>query len=82
MRIYLTRHGESEYNVEDRIGGDPPLTKLGMEYGDALCNYASDNDLLRTVFCSPKIRTIQTIKSMQTDIKDLRIRDDLAEISA
>ena len=27
--IYLSRHGESEYNVDDRIGGDSSLTERG-----------------------------------------------------
>lgn len=28
--IYFSRHGESTYNLEDRIGGDPPLSEKGM----------------------------------------------------
>jgi len=28
--IYLTRHGESTFNVQSRIGGDPGLTELGI----------------------------------------------------
>ncbi|KAG5488413.1 hypothetical protein JIQ42_00015 [Leishmania sp. Namibia] len=27
--IFFTRHGQSEYNVEDRLGGDPDLTETG-----------------------------------------------------
>lgn len=34
--IWLTRHGESEYNVDNRIGGDPSLTENGQRYGVAL----------------------------------------------
>ena len=34
--IWLTRHGESLYNVESRIGGDSGLTDLGYEYAMAL----------------------------------------------
>ena len=37
--LYLSRHGESEYNVEDRIGGDPDLTERGQQYARALGNY-------------------------------------------
>ncbi|TPX43140.1 hypothetical protein SeMB42_g03412 [Synchytrium endobioticum] len=37
--IYLTRHGQSVYNVYDRIGGDPPLTELGDKYGQALTRF-------------------------------------------
>ena len=35
----FSRHGESEYNVEERIGGDPPLTKRGERYAKALGQY-------------------------------------------
>ena len=39
--IYLSRHGESEYNVEDRLGGNPPLTSRGRQYAHALGYYFS-----------------------------------------
>ncbi|KAJ3395860.1 hypothetical protein HDU92_004706 [Lobulomyces angularis] len=34
--IWITRHGESYYNLDQRIGGDPPLTDNGKKYGVAL----------------------------------------------
>lgn len=34
--IWLTRHGESEYNLDSRIGGDPSLTAKGTKYANAL----------------------------------------------
>ena len=34
--IWLSRHGQSEFNVEDRIGGDPPLTSAGKDYSQRL----------------------------------------------
>ncbi|KAL2914838.1 6-phosphofructo-2-kinase [Polyrhizophydium stewartii] len=37
--IWLTRHGESEFNVANRIGGDPPLTPLGARYTAALAAF-------------------------------------------
>ena len=37
--IYLSRHGESEYNVEDRIGGDSSITERGHQYARALGTY-------------------------------------------
>ncbi len=30
------RHGESEYNVQERIGGDPALTQRGRNYASML----------------------------------------------
>ena len=34
--IYLSRHGESEYNVLKLIGGDSPLSPRGKEYALSL----------------------------------------------
>ncbi len=34
--IYLTRHGESEFNREERIGGDPGITDKGHAFARAL----------------------------------------------
>lgn len=41
--IYLTRHGESMYNVEGRIGGDSDLSPRGSRYAQALPNLIRDN---------------------------------------
>ncbi|KAJ3334136.1 hypothetical protein HDU76_008598 [Blyttiomyces sp. JEL0837] len=37
--LWLTRHGESVYNVASRIGGDPPLTETGKRYAIALAKF-------------------------------------------
>lgn len=34
--IYLTRHGQSAYNVLGKIGGNPPLSPAGDEYARRL----------------------------------------------
>jgi 6-phosphofructo-2-kinase/fructose-2,6-biphosphatase 2 len=34
--IYLTRHGESEFNRKQLIGGDSPLSDNGVAYARAL----------------------------------------------
>lgn len=39
--IYLSRHGESEWNVSGKLGGDPPLTDRGKAYGMALKDFIS-----------------------------------------
>jgi len=38
--IYLTRHGESQYNKECKIGGDSSLSELGSEYARRLAEFA------------------------------------------
>lgn len=37
--IWLSRHGESCFNTEDRIGGDSSLSPLGVAYADALAAF-------------------------------------------
>lgn len=38
--IWLTRHGESEYNREGKIGGDSGLTEDGEQYAKRLADFA------------------------------------------
>ena len=38
-KIWLTRHGESEFNLEGRIGGNPPLSERGREYAQSLVEF-------------------------------------------
>jgi len=40
--IYLTRHGQSEYNSSGKIGGDSCLTVMGEAYAKRLAEYASE----------------------------------------
>ena len=40
--FYLSRHGQSEYNLLGKIGGDSSLTKSGLEYARRLATYARD----------------------------------------
>ncbi len=37
--IYLTRHGESQFNVDGKLGGDPDLTSRGKEFSVALASH-------------------------------------------
>eukprot|EP00937_MAST-01D_sp_MAST-1D-sp2_P000118 g118.t1 len=40
--IYMSRHGQSEYNLMGKIGGDSSLTTLGNEYARALAKWVDD----------------------------------------
>jgi broad specificity phosphatase PhoE len=40
--FYLTRHGQSEYNLSGKIGGDSSLTPAGTEYARRLAVFAKD----------------------------------------
>lgn len=57
--LYLIRHGETYFNLEDRIGGDSPLTEKGLVQARALAEYFKNKDI-PLIFTSQKRRTIQT----------------------
>lgn len=59
--IYLTRHGESMYNVSGRIGGDSNISERGQQYSMALSYFFNHQTIpgLR-VWTSWLKRTIQT----------------------
>jgi predicted kinase len=40
--FYFTRHGQSEYNLLGKIGGDSGLSPAGVEYAKRLANFASE----------------------------------------
>lgn len=65
--LYLIRHGETYFNIEDRIGGDSSLSEAGMKQGEALAAYFKNKEI-PLIFTSRKKRTIQTaepIKALQ-----------------
>lgn len=63
--VYLSRHGESEWNVTGQIGGDPPLTARGQVYARKLAEFirnefADKADQTLQVWTSQLQRTKQT----------------------
>ena len=42
-KLYLSRHGQSQYNATGRIGGDSDLTDMGERYALALADFADKN---------------------------------------
>jgi 6-phosphofructo-2-kinase/fructose-2,6-biphosphatase 2 len=64
--IYLTRHGESVYNLLGRIGGDAELSERGWEYSKALAKYISEQNIPRLrVWTSQLQRTAQTSEAIK-----------------
>ena len=57
--LYLIRHGETYYNLENRIGGDSDLTENGRRQAKALAKYF-DKKEIPLIFTSDKKRTVQT----------------------
>jgi broad specificity phosphatase PhoE/predicted kinase len=61
--IWLTRHGESVFNEQGRLGGDSELSPRGEEYAQHLAAFVRTNlpgDASVTVWTSSLRRTLQT----------------------
>jgi len=57
--LFLIRHGETFFNLENRIGGDSELTERGRSQAEALAAHFSKKEL-PFIFTSQKKRTVQT----------------------
>jgi broad specificity phosphatase PhoE/predicted kinase len=76
--IWLTRHGESAFNPQDRIGGNPDLTGRGRAYGDALRSFFAErapDDLI--VWTSTLHRTRQTAERMGRKYRPWKPLDEI-----
>lgn len=56
--LYLSRHGQSQFNVKKLIGGNSGLTDEGINYSKLLFNYFKDKNV--NIWTSKLKRTIQT----------------------
>ena len=62
--LYLIRHGETYFNLENRIGGNSDLTSKGRAQAKALAeNFAKKK--IPLIFTSQKKRTIQTAEPIK-----------------
>ncbi|WVF73002.1 hypothetical protein IAT40_007820 [Kwoniella sp. CBS 6097] len=77
--IYLSRHGESMYNVEGKIGGDSDLSPQGWKYAKALPALVRDNigDGPLEVWTSTLQRTQQTGSFLPFEKKTWKSLDEL-----
>ena len=79
-RIWLTRHGESQFNVEGRIGGDATLTERGSAYARALADFVrgrSRREQDVVVWTSTLRRTVATAETMGLEHVSWRALDEL-----
>ncbi|KAI9271805.1 6-phosphofructo-2-kinase-domain-containing protein [Phascolomyces articulosus] len=78
-RIWFSRHGESQFNLEDKIGGDADLSPRGQMYADALPELIEKHlgDRPLTVWTSSMKRTIQTARHLQYPKKHWKALDEL-----
>ncbi|KAL4710905.1 hypothetical protein ACJJTC_002535 [Scirpophaga incertulas] len=77
--LYFTRHGESEYNVVGRIGGDASLSARGQLYAQALAEHvnALAGRAPLCVWTSELQRTKQTAAGIRAPKRPLRALNEL-----
>jgi probable phosphoglycerate mutase len=63
MRLYITRHGTTEWNIEKRLQGwgDSPLTEEGINRAVSLGESLADVDF-DIIYTSPQKRAMETAK--------------------
>jgi len=74
-RIFLTRHGESEDNEAEKLGGNSKLTPKGVEYARRLAAFIQDQRSDSTspefmVATSAMRRAIDTVKPLKKAVTD------------
>ncbi|KAJ1673495.1 Fructose-2,6-bisphosphatase, partial [Spiromyces aspiralis] len=77
--ILFSRHGESLYNLEQRLGGDPGLSPNGIKYSEALPGLISKlmGDQQLTIWTSTLKRTIQTASKLKYPKLQWKALDEL-----
>ena len=68
--LYLVRHGQTEFNLEGRIGGDPPLTPKGREQAQRLARRLR-GERLDWLFTSTRRRSHETAAPLLAERPDL-----------
>lgn len=83
LNIYLTRHGETQWNKENRLQGwkDSKLTENGIRNAIALGERLSQTDF-NAIYSSPIGRAVQTAKLICSDRTiPIVFNDDLKEVN-
>ncbi|ABP00251.1 predicted protein, partial [Ostreococcus lucimarinus CCE9901] len=65
-KIYLCRHGESEYNVTGRLGGNSGITAKGVAFSEILRRWCETPRTVRArLWTSSLLRTIATAANIE-----------------
>mgnify|MGYP002623609400 CR=1 FL=1 len=81
MRLFVTRHGETDYNHNEIILGttDVPLNAAGLAQAEGLRETLSGAADIDVVICSPMVRTRQTAAALgipqERIVYDERLRE-------
>ncbi len=69
--LYLMRHGQTQFNLEGRIGGNPPLTKKGLQQARAMAMHINGLTI-PWIFTSTRLRSHQTAEPLLASRPDTR----------
>jgi broad specificity phosphatase PhoE/predicted kinase len=76
--VWLTRHGESEFNVLGRIGGDSPLSEAGLAYAHTLARVVRERIGRQVVVWTSTLRrTIETAEILGLPYRAWRALDEI-----
>lgn len=80
--IYLTRHGESLYNLAGKIGGDSGLAPRGEAFASRLANWFANEISVQgaselVVFTSTLVRTVDTARWLGRATVEWRALDEI-----
>ncbi|XP_068841972.1 6-phosphofructo-2-kinase/fructose-2,6-bisphosphatase 2 [Capricornis sumatraensis] len=76
--IYLCRHGESEFNLLGKIGGDSGLSVRGKQFAQALRKFLEEQEIADLkVWTSQLKRTIQTAESLGVPYEQWKILNEI-----
>ncbi len=62
MKLYLVRHGETDWNIQNKIQGksDTVLNETGKKQAEALAGLLKENYTIDAVYTSPQKRALET----------------------
>ncbi|KAM9467979.1 6-phosphofructo-2-kinase/fructose-2,6-bisphosphatase 3 [Clarias gariepinus] len=76
--IYLCRHGESQYNLQGRLGGDSGLSSRGRKFAGALAKFVGEQDLKNLkVWTSQLRRSIQTAEALNVPYEQWKALNEI-----
>ncbi|XP_028398156.1 6-phosphofructo-2-kinase/fructose-2,6-bisphosphatase-like [Dendronephthya gigantea] len=76
--IYLTRHGESGFNLKGRIGGDSELSPHGQKFAEVLGEFVNEQSLENLkVWTSQLKRTSQSAQHIKAPVEQWKALNEL-----
>jgi len=76
--VFLTRHGESGFNLQGRLGGDPDLTARGRHFARRLGEFFAQRLVERpVVFTSTLRRAQQTAQALPFEVTSVKNLDEI-----